>query len=149
MAGPAEQRYALFLFLRPVAGAGGRWSGILVMFEKPNSLASGPQLPSSTFLGPWMSLCLPHASTLNPEDQLLTINVTLTPSEGSSWKPHRISPFRVLIDRKFERPVASSEYSTRFLLNFPEGWEACVPPPTTGPLGAISTCRVSGDLVLA
>ena len=80
MAGPAEQRYVLFLFLRPAGG----WSGILVMFEKTSSLASGSQLPLSTFLGQWMSLCLPPASTLNPEDQLLTMNVTLIPSEGSS-----------------------------------------------------------------
>ena len=129
MAGPAEQRYVLFLFLRPAGG----WSGILVMFEKTSSLASGSQLPLSTFLGPWMSLCLLPASTLNPEDQLLTMNVTLIPSEGSSWKPHRISPFRVLTDRKFELPSSIIWVFYTFPLEFPQRLRSMNVYPAQGP----------------
>ena len=45
------------------------------MFEKTSSLASGSQLPLSTFLGPWMSLCLLPASTLNPEKAAMVSNL--------------------------------------------------------------------------
>lgn len=82
MAGPTEQRYVLFLFWDlqgMVWNPGDVWEAQLFSFWLSAAFIHLPW--------PWMGLCLPHASTLNPEDQLLTMNVTLISSEGSSWKP--------------------------------------------------------------